>query len=316
MKSRKDAKIIEAQEILHTLGLPKEQQNEMSALTLLALAGIGPKSDWKDAVRKSLTVTKGIMIFIASKYGRKYAPNTRETFRRHVLHQFVQAHIADYNPDNPSLPTNSPNAHYALSEGVVSVLREWGTKQKDTVCDSFRQKYGTLCDLYHAQRKTPFVLLKLPNGQTAELSPGRHNELQVAIVKDFGPRFVPGAILVYVGDTAKKNLFLSGEIFQKLGVEISDHNKLPDVVLYDPKKNRLVLIEAVTSHGPMTPKRVVELKELFAPSKAGLIFVSTFPDFAEFRKNLRQIAWDTEVWIAEIPDHMIHYNGDKFLGSR
>ena len=96
----------------------------------------------------------------------------------------------------------------------------------------------------------------------------------------------------------------------------SEHDKLPDVELYDEKRQWLFLIEAVTSHGPMTPKRVVELGKMFARCKAGCIYVSAFPDFAEFRKHLKHIAWETEVWIAEIPDHLIHFNGDRFLGPR
>jgi type II restriction enzyme len=109
------SRIEEAKEILRALGLPAAQQNEISALTLLALGRIPPDGRWVDAIGESLTITKGIMEFIAREYGRAYAPNTRETFRRQVLHQFVQAHIAVYNPDTPDLPTNSPRAHYALT---------------------------------------------------------------------------------------------------------------------------------------------------------------------------------------------------------
>ena len=114
------SKIKEAQKILNALGLPPAQQNDISALTLLALCGLGPRDAWEKAARRSLTVSKGIMAFIRDRYRKTYAPNTRETFRRQVLHQFVQGHIADYNPDNPSLATNSPLAHYALSEAALS----------------------------------------------------------------------------------------------------------------------------------------------------------------------------------------------------
>ncbi len=316
MKSVIETKIRRASEILRTLGLPKEQQNQMSALTLLALAGLSPGDKWKEATSKSLTVTKGVMAFIADRYGKKYAPNTRETFRRQVLHQFVQGHIADYNPDDQSLPTNSPKAHYALTQEAVEVIQSWKTDRWEFACRQFHKKYGSLFELYQSPRKIPYVPLTLSSGRQVKLSPGRHNELQVAVVMEFGPRFMPGAVLVYIGDTAQKNLVLSQECLKQINVELSDHSKLPDVILFDSRRNWLVLVEAVTSHGPMTPKRIIELKEIFSASKAGLIFVSAFPDLAEFRKHIRQIAWDTEVWIAEIPDHMIHYNGDKFLGPR
>jgi len=306
----------EAQKILKALGLPHEQQNEMAALTLLALAGIGPADHWKNATKKSLTVTKGIMTFAAERYRKKYAPNTRETFRRHVLHQFVQGCVADYNPDNPSLPTNSPNAHYAISDAAIAVIHAWKTKDWDAECEKFRQQQGSLLEIYNKKRTTVFVPVCLPTGEVLKLSPGRHNQLQAAVIKEFAPRFAPGAHLLYFGDTAKKNLFVDNLALGELNIAITEHDKLPDVVLHDRTRNRLFLMEVVTSHGPMTPKRVFELKEMFAKCPADIIFVSAFPDFAQFRKHLKNIAWETEVWIAEIPDHLIHYNGDKFLAPR
>jgi len=308
------SKIKEAQKILKALGMPSEQQNEMASVTLLALVGIKPKDQWKDAVRESLTVTKGIMAFAADVYHKKYAPNTRETFRRHVLHQFVQGHVADYNPDNPSLPTNSPKAHYAISQAALSVIHEWKTKKWTTACEQFKCQQGSLLAAYCKKRTAVSVPLQLSSGKVLELSPGRHNEIQVAVVKEFGPRFAAGAQLLYLGDTAKKNLIVDEDALNSLRISITEHDKLPDVLLYDKKRNWLFLIEAVTSHGPMTPKRIVELKEMFAKCSAGIVFVSAFPDFVEFRKHLKEIAWETEVWIAEIPDHLIHYNGDRFLG--
>jgi type II restriction enzyme len=120
--------------------------------------------------------------------------------------------------------------------------------------------------------------------------------------------------VLYLGDTAKKNLCLDQKGLQQLGIILSEHDKLPDVVVHDSNKGRLFLIEAVTSHGPMSPKRHVELEEMFSGCNARLIFVTAFQRFKEFRKFILKIAWETEVWIAEEPDHMIHYDGEKFLG--
>lgn len=72
----------------------------------------------------------------------------------------------------------------------------------------------------------------------------------------------------------------------------------------------------VTSHGPISPKRLIELEELFNDCLLGKIYVTAFPDFAEMKRHLANIAWETEIWILEFPDHMIHYNGDKFIGPR
>ena len=310
------SKIDEAQKILKELGLPAAQQNEISAYTLLALCGIRPKDSWSKARRTSLKVSKGIMAFCKDVYKKEYAPNTRETFRRQVLHQFVQARIADYNPDNPSLPVNSPNAHYAITEEALEAIKAFGTRAWKEEVERFKSEVGELSKKYLKERKQILIPVKLSNGKTLKLSAGKHNEVQAAIVHDFAARFAKGSEVLYLGDTANKDLYVDAKILKELGITIDEHSKLPDVVLYDRKKNWLYLIEAVTSHGPVSPKRIVELEELLKDCKAGKIYVSAFPDFAEFKRHSTNIAWETEVWVVDFPEHMIHFNGDKFMGPR
>lgn len=310
------SKIKEAQRILTELGLPKAQQNEISALTLLALSGIKESDSWKKAQRSSLKVTKGIMAFMAKHYKRRYAPNTRETVRRQVLHQFVQARLADYNPDNPQLPVNSPNAHYAISKPVLEVIRTFETKNWPSAVTTFKTEVGELQKRYVKDRDLTLIPLKLSSGTIIRLSPGKHNQVQAAVVNDFAARFAKGSMLLYLGDTAKKDLHLDSKMLKKLGIPIDQHSKLPDVVIYEPNKNWLYLIEAVTSHGPITPKRILELEDLLKNCTAGRVYVSAFPDFAQFKRYTSALAWETEVWIMEHPDHLIHFNGDKFIGPR
>ncbi|MEW5796580.1 MAG: BsuBI/PstI family type II restriction endonuclease [Candidatus Zixiibacteriota bacterium] len=187
------SKIREAQDILKTLGLPRGQQNDIAALTLLALCGVGTKVHWSSASRTSMTITKGIMAFIKEKYRKVYAPNTRETFRRHVLHQFVQAGLVDYNPDEPGLPTNSPRAHYAVSQACLAVVRTYGTTRWKKAASEFVFSQGSLLEAYRKSRTTQGVPVTLPNREVVVLSPGKHNQLQRAIIEEFAPRFVPGA---------------------------------------------------------------------------------------------------------------------------
>lgn len=309
-------KIKEAKDILNTLGLPPAQQNEMSALTLLALCDLTKNDSWNNVKKHSVSVTKGVMSFVAGEYKKKYAPNTRETFRRQVLHQFVQARIADYNPDNPQLPTNSPQAHYALTKEALTTIKTYGTTKWKSAAKEFVDKNGTLITRYAKQRDSKLIPVVLSKGLILQLSPGEHNKVQAAIVEQFAPRFAPGSVLLYLGDTAKKNLFVDSDKLVELGIPITDHDKLPDVILYEENKKWLFLIEAVTSHGPMSPKRVVELEEMLTNCKLGKIYISAFPNFAEFRRHTGKIGWETEVWIVENPHHMIHYNGDRFMGPR
>ncbi|RIJ50684.1 restriction endonuclease [Maribellus luteus] len=309
-------KLQEAQAILRELGLPEAQQNEISGYTLLALCNLKENDKWSKAFRQSHGVSKGIMNFISENYQKEYAPNTRETFRRQVLHQFVQAGIADYNPDIPDLPVNSPRAHYAISEIALETIKTYKTRNWAKTLENFTSEIGALKDKYSKDREMSRVPLNLSDGKILMLSPGKHNEVQAAVVEEFASRFAQGSTLLYVGDTEKKNLHIDKEILERIGIPITEHSKLPDIVIYDEKKNWLYLIEAVTSHGPMSPKRIVELEEFLKNCTAGKIYVSAFPDFSEFKKHTNDIAWDTEVWIMEFPEHMIHFNGDRFLGPR
>lgn len=188
-----------SKKILIELGLPSSQQNEISAYTLLALCGIKPRDKWDKAANESLKVSKGIMAFCKDVYKKEYAPNTRETFRRQVLHQFVQARIADYNPDNPSLPVNSPNAHYALTNEALKTIKSFGTKAWKEEIERFKSEIGELSKRYLKERKHILIPVKLSNGKTVKLSAGKHNVVQAAIVQEFAARFAKGSELLYLG---------------------------------------------------------------------------------------------------------------------
>lgn len=308
-------KIEQAQEILDALGLPSAQKNEISALTLLALAQLSERSAWKNASNPMLRV-HDILIEIKQRYGREYAENSRETIRRKVLHQFEQAGIVIQNADDPTRPTNSGLNNYMLTDLALDVIRTYGSSTWDKKQKLFLEKQGRLFELYQKSREQNKIPLRVTDGITYKLSPGKHNELQSAIVSEFGPRFAPGTKLLYLGDTAKKTIVFEQDLLVKLHIPASEHGKLADIILYDEEKNWLYLIEAVTSHGPVSPKRHVEMEKLLKQCTAYRIYVTAFLDFATFKKFSNEIAWETEVWIAEMPSHMIHFNGDKFLGPR
>jgi len=294
------------------LGLPAPQCNEISAITFLALANIGKRDPWSKATPVRLRI-HDILGFAQDRYKHKYAENTRETIRRQVIHQFEQARIADRNPDTPDLPTNSPRTHYALTDEVTTLIRSFGGESWQVDLANFLTNRRTLLEIYRRKRKARMIPVKISSSKELKLSPGEHSLLQAAILEEFAPRFAPGALLVYFGDTANKMLYLDKKLMQNLNLLVGQHEKLPDVVLYHSETSRLFLIEAVTSHGPVSPKRHHELEEMFSEVQANRVYVSAFPDFKEFKNHMTNIAWETEVWISSIPDHLIHYNGDKFL---
>lgn len=311
------SKIDEAQEILKAFGLPPSQQNEMSALTLLALCDMKEEKHWSESSRKSLGVTKGIMSFVNEYYksNQPYAPNTRETFRRQVLHQFVQARVVNYNPDIPDLPVNSPRAHYAISKEALNVIRSYDSADWDDNLSKFISSVGKLSEIYDKARNMKMIPVII-EGNEYKLSAGKHNVIQAAVIEEFAPRFAPGAKVLYIGDTAKKNLYVDSSTLEEIGIPITEHSKLPDIVIFDEEKEWLFLIEVVTSHGPVSPKRVLEMEDFLKDCRVGKVYVTAFPDKTEFRKHIADIAWETEVWIADNPDHMIHFNGDRFIGPR
>lgn len=305
--------IREALTVLVDLGMPRSQLNERSALCLLALLDLSPGKSWSSAAAPLVGITP-IMDWVRKKYRKIYAPNTRETVRRQTMHQFIEAGIALYNPDQPSRSVNSPHAVYQIEGSCLRLLRNFGKEDYKRALPIYLAARGTLIAKYAKQRKMEMVPVVIATGKKILLSPGAHSELIRSVWEQFGPRFVPGGRLVYAGDTGEKWGYFDKDLLMSLGVEVDSHGKMPDVVIYYPKKNWLVLAEAVTSHGPVDAKRHTELNELFRNSKVGVVFVSAFPDRRIFSRYQEVIAWETEVWIADNPTHMIHFNGSRFLG--
>jgi hypothetical protein len=299
--------------ILNDLGFPRQLQNERSGLTLLSLLGLKPAGKWEDADNPLMGITP-MMEFFEEHYGKKYAPNTRETVRRQTVHQFLQAGVIVANPDKASRPTNSPKAVYQIEPSALKLLRGFGKPGWKGNLQKYLDTVDTLKKIYAREREMRRLPVKLANGQQIKLSPGKHNVLIKSVIDDFCPLFTPGGFVIYVGDTEAKWAHFDSKALALLGVIIQEHGKMPDVVVHHVQKNWLVLIEAVTSHGPVSPKRRQELRKLFSGSTAGLVCVTAFLDRRAMLKHLNDISWETEVWIAESPTHLIHFNGERFLG--
>ncbi len=306
-------RLAEALAILKALSVPREQQNERSALALLALLGMTPGKRWSEAEAPLLGITEMMNVF-RDQFGKKYAPNTRETVRRFTVHQFVQMGLVVANPDDPSRPVNSPDNRYQAAPALLKLARTYGSPLWIDSLAGFLKNAEGLGRLRPREREMVLIPVRLPNGTELRITAGGQNVLVKKIVEDFCPRFTPGGVVVYVGDTGDKQRHIEPGYFEQLGVKMDEHGKIPDVVVHLPEKNWLILIEAVTSHGPIGLKRHNELKDLFKAARAGLVFVTSFLTRRAMTKYLADIAWETEVWIAEAPSHIIHFNGERFLG--
>ena len=302
-----------AQQIIVSLGLPRAQQNERSALCLLALLNLTPGKAWADAENPLVGITP-IMDWAREYYGKEYAPNTRETFRRQSMHRFCDAGVVLYNPVKPDRPVNSPKAVYQIEPDALALLRTFGTPAWHDSLAAYLAERETLVARYAKEREQNRIPVEITPGQQITLSPGEHSELIRAIIENFAPRFAPGSVLVYAGDTGDKWGYFDAALLAGLGVDVDSHGKMPDVVLHFTAKNWLLLVESVTSHGPVDGKRHAELAKLFAGSTAGLVYVTAFPNRAIMGRYLGEIAWETEVWVADAPSHLIHFNGVRFLG--
>lgn len=306
-------RINEAVSILKSLGFPAAQQNERSALSVLALLDLTPEKTWAESSAPLRGVTQ-MMDFFFKAYGKQYKPNTRESVRRQTVHQFWEAGLITINPDNPARPINSGKTVYQTEPNALALLRTFGTENWDERLGNYLSSVPTLQEKYSQARRLTRLPVTLPDGQELTLSAGGQNVLIVKIIEDFCPNFTPGGQVLYIGDADEKWAVFDEQKLTKLGIKFDAHGKMPDVVVYQTEKNWLVLIEAVTSHGPVNPKRLKELKQLFAEARAGLVFVTAFTNRKTMIRYLSEIAWETEVWVADAPEHLIHFNGERFLG--
>lgn len=307
------ASIGEARRILAMFGFDEERSNERSALVLLALANLRPGESWTLATNP-MYGTRAIMNHIRDVWGKDYAPNTRETIRRFTLHQFADVGFVEQNSDKPDRPVNSPLWNYRLSDPALEVIQAWGRPVADDLLETYLDVLPSQIEVQQAQRGLLRIPITLPDGSEVTLYPGGQNVLIKAMVEEFCPRFTPGGQVLYLGDADAKLATFDRATLLSLGVTVNTHGKMPDLVVYLPDRNWLVVLEAASSHGPVDHTRLVELKRVFAGATPGLVFVSCFPSRAAMRKYLAAIAWETDAWCADTPDHLVHFNGTRFLG--
>lgn len=298
--------------VLRDLEISEKFITDLAINSILALSGLKPSMSWKEATNDRMRI-HDIILFIRNNYSKSYAENSRETIRKSVMHPLREAAFIEDNAD--TVPTNSPKYGYKLTLEMLKVIQSIGSESYQETLSDFKEQHESLIDLYTSKRN----LNKIPitvNEKKLEFSSGKHNKLQKNIIEEFASRFVPGAECLYIGDTTDRDLVKNVEKLHELGFEITLHDKMPDVVLYQAEMNWIYFIEAVVSSGAITPQRMRDLDGMTKNVTAGRIYVTSFPDFKTYKKFANNLAWETEVWIAEEPDHMIHLNGHRMLFPR
>ena len=310
--------INDALDALSAFGIPVEaettRRRERMALALLAVADVRPGNGWERAQSaddgRSMK-TRDIITYVNNHFDEQLSPGSYDDIRRKDLKLSVLANVVISTGTGA---TNDPTRGYAIEPGHADLLRRIGTPGwKDEVTRTIGDR-ATLREALAAERDIALIPVTLPGGAELSFSPGEHNELQKAIIEEFLPRYGYGAEVLYVGDATQKFLVHESGRLEELGFAVLAHEELPDVVAYSPERDWLYLIEAVHSSGPISTTRRFRLERLTEGCAADVVYVTAFLDAETFRRFSPEIAWETEVWIAAAPGHLIHFNGGKFLG--
>ncbi len=322
-KQKKDIQTLvdEALQVLVALGVPTNslttRRKEKMAKAFLAVANLKPGMAWKHAEDNDhhhQLQTRQIIAFMNAHLGETIADSSYDDIRRKDLVLPVEALVVIKSAKNPDANTNDGTRGFALSPLAAHAIRQFGSPKWQGSVGQFLQGRQSLADQLRRDRDLARVPVQIGAGVSLTFSPGKHNVLQKSIIESFLAVFGFGAEVLYVGDTANKSLFINQAGLAELKFFELAHDKLPDVVAYSKVKNWLYLIEAVTTANPITELRRRTLAVLTRECTADVIFITAFPDRTTYRKFAKDIAWETEVWIADAPEHMIHFNGDKFLG--
>jgi hypothetical protein len=306
-------------DILKAVDIPvdgTDRKMERMAKACMATAQI--KRSLKEATSSETGTyyrSRDIIAFENKYYGERIADASYDNIRRYDLKYLVEAGVVLSSSSKGEQATNNPSRGYALSPAFSRLLHQYGSKDWKAELAKFIAETSSLKEELERKRNLEKVPVTLPNGKTIDLSYGEHNALQKAIIEVFLPLYGFGAEVLYVGDTSDKYLHLEQEALESINFFPLEHEELPDIVAYSKAKNLLYLIEAYHSTGEWSEVRVRKVKRKLEESKckANVVFFTAFENKNAFRAKAKDIAWETEVWIADVPEHLIHFNGYKFL---
>lgn len=304
--------------ILDCFGIPLNttpRRLERMAIAFLASGDIKKIADFKnikDSTTNYALKTREIISFVNQHFNENISSGSYDDIRRKDLKLLTVAGVVLHS--SPNAATNDSTRGYTINPIYTELIKKFGVENWELIVSERLKGFEKLNQKLKRERSILKVNVTLPSGGKLSFSTGKHNDLQKAIIEKFLPRYGYGAEVLYVGDTSDKYLHLEKEKLEALNFFEIAHNELPDVIAYSKKKNWLYLIEAVHSSGAINEIRLLQLQKLTNNCKADIIYVTAFLNRSKFRQFIADIAWETEVWIADNPDHLVHFNGDKFLG--
>jgi len=297
----------------HVASFPKSRITDQTATCLLALLDTEPQNDLlagKQSLNDGARI-RNILDFKRTVLGDPVAENTRESYRKESLKPLCKAGIAERHQSS----INDPNTFYTLNPDFERILREPSEGQRQQLLNEWNQSHPTryqhLRESHARTADTRHELAIDYQGHFLELSAGKHSELTKQVVDIFAPAYIPGFEAVYISDTRNKMLFVNDELAGELNLELDEHDRLPDLILYRRSMNIIYPIEVVTSVGPFSESRKEEVRAILskrASIRYGVVCISAFPDRTILRRFIADIAWETKVWIAAEHYGIIHFD--------
>lgn len=314
------ARLNDAYEILSNIGMPDTLKNPRSVMTLVALAEMTPEKKWRNA-SEEYHGTHHIVEFLKTYYPNKagldnkpYAENSRETFRKSTIKPWVSAGILEAKA---GLATNDKDYSYRFSSYFAALLRSYGTEQWEETLSDYNNTHVSYAE-YLKQTKTVERDYKIDyEGSCISLKKSAHNKLQMDVLQKLIPLICENKPeLLYIGDATDRDLLQKNQRLDELGIHVlSESETMPDLILYDAGKKRIIFVEAYHSTGLFSLDRVNTLKNLCHCVKGTeAAFITAFDSTSKMLKHYKEIAWDTDIWATDEPTHLLHKNGDKFIG--
>lgn len=310
----------EAFDILTSIDMPANLTNPRSVMTLVALAEISPGVKWRNA-SEAYHGTHHILKFINTHFPNKagldsspYAENSRETFRKYNIKPWISAGILEAKA---GLATNDKDNSYRFSSYFASLIRSYGSEQWNERLEDYKATHMSYAEYLKQTKTVERDYIMEYEGNYIALSKSEHNKLQKKILEQLVPLVSKGKPeLLYIGDAADRSLLQENDRLDELGIHVlSQSGNLPDIIIYDSQENCVIFIEAYHSTGPFTLDRVNAIKAL-CHCREGMeaAFITAFDTTTKMLKHYKEVAWDTEIWSADEPTHLVHKNGDKFIG--
>ncbi|HXX81818.1 MAG TPA: BsuBI/PstI family type II restriction endonuclease [Thermodesulfovibrionales bacterium] len=300
--------IEEIKAILEKLNFPRRYISEQTAVCIEAMLD---ETERKGLLPGHKTLSEGarihdILNFARNVLGKKVAENTREAYRKTSLTPMMSFGLAVRHQLSP----RDPNTYYRLHSVFERIFSERDTREQDRLISQLQSTTKMKAEIAKSKLPKECVLVRIGQEQSFSLSPGDHSSLEKAAVEIFSQAFLHEPQVVYLGDANPKKSYQNRRLMRKLNFPINIARSLPDVILFSEQESHLVIVEAVTTSGPVNPIRLEQLQKLTkGPRELGykVSYISVFPARAVFRKFLEEIAWGSSVWIENEPNNIVHF---------